>query len=65
MKTYILFFISLSCLIAGIGWYIWYLRKQMKQYPGLDEDPDSIIGTNPQPSMLGRFGLQAQNAASN
>jgi hypothetical protein len=62
MKTYILVFLGLAGLIAGITWYIWYLRQQMKQYPRLDEDPDSIIGTNPEPSRLGRFGLQAQNA---
>jgi len=57
MKTYILVFLGLAGLIAGITWYIWYMRQQMKQYPRLDEDPDSIIGTNPEPSRLGRFGL--------
>ena len=63
MKTYIFVFMGILALIGGIGWYIWHMRQQMKQYPQLDEDPDSIIGTNPEPARLGRFGLnQPQNA---
>jgi cbb3-type cytochrome oxidase subunit 1 len=57
MKYYIMGFLGLALLIAGIVYYAIRLKMQMKRYPQLDEDPDSIIGTNPEPSRRGRFGL--------
>ena len=57
MKYYVLAFTGLIIIIAGIFFYIFRMRQQMKQYPQMDENPDSIIGSDPEPQRRGRFGL--------
>lgn len=56
MIYYFLIFAALILSIGGIFWYVMKLRSQMKQYPPLDDNPDSIIGSNPEPSRQGKYG---------
>jgi hypothetical protein len=44
-------------LIGGIVFYTMKVRGNMKRHPGLDDDPNSIIGSDPEPKRKGRFGL--------
>lgn len=59
MIWYFLAFTLIAAIIVGIFIYVLRLRKQMERMPPaqVDDNPDSIIGSNPEPSALGRFGL--------
>lgn len=54
---YFLIFAVMLAIIGGIVFYTVKVRGQMKRHPGLDDDPNSVIGSDPEPKRKGRFGF--------
>lgn len=52
---YILIFVVLACVIGGIVFYTFKIRKSMRNRD-IDDNPESIIGSNPEPSRKGKYG---------
>lgn len=46
---YILIFTVILGIIGGVIFYTLKVRKDIKNRPSLDDDPNSIIGSNPEP----------------
>ncbi len=56
---YFLFFTLILVAIAATVFYIFRVRGQIKRGAAqLNEDPHSIIGSNPEPEKQGRYGFQ-------
>ena len=56
---YFIVFAILIAVIGGILFYIVKLRGNMKNAAsGVDDDPNSIIGSDPEPKVAGRYGMQ-------
>ena len=56
MVWYILIFTILLVIIAGIIFYTLKIRKDIRSRADIDDDPNSIIGSNPEPSRKGKYG---------
>ena len=54
---YFLIFAIMLAIIGGIIFYTVKVRGQMKSHPALDDDPNSVIGADPEPKRKGRFGF--------
>ena len=51
-------FAVILAVIGGIIFYTVKVKGQMKRHPGLeDDDPNSVIGSDPEPKRKGRFGF--------
>jgi len=53
MIYWVLVFGILILIIAGILFYTLKIKKQMR---AAAEDPDSIIGSNPEPALSSKYG---------
>ena len=55
---YFLVFGIMIALIGGIVFYTVKVRGNMERHPALDDDPNSIIGSDPEPKKQGRFAFK-------
>jgi hypothetical protein len=49
--------IAIGALIAGVLFYVKKLRDDMRN-SAVDDDPNSIIGSNPEPKLASKYGMQ-------
>lgn len=54
---YLAIFAGLAIIIGGVFYYVKYLKDNMQKLPSIsgDDNPVSIIGTDPEPQRRGRY----------